>query len=243
MMKVQLLSLLIILLNLLPLPSSGQVLSLGYGQMFYNSKTIVPVVYQYDEKDNEIFYSLDLTLFEMGSCLIGAELSTFKGWVGFTASGETVLGFASSRTSLFRLSPYLGYIIKPNQKFRLIPYFKTILEQSVITGLSSGISRVSEIDRPNSYKGTIFVEPIKRFQVSPGVGLMISWNPFGKVYLLGNIYYTYGYRPFQKYYFEYSYQGVEQPNAEWQANGTGVFTSIGIGFKLWNVDKNSKGRG
>ena len=70
---------------------------------------------------------------------------------------------------------------------------------------------------------------------------MLSWNPIGRLYLLGNIYYTYGYRPFQKYYFEYSYQGVEQPTAEWHANGTGVFTTIGLGWKLWNTDKSSKG--
>ena len=71
---------------------------------------------------------------------------------------------------------------------------------------------------------------------------MLSWNPIGRLYLLGNIYYTYGYRPFQKYYFEYSYQGVEQPTAEWHANGTGVFATIGLGWKLWNTDKSLQGR-
>ncbi|MBK9982491.1 MAG: hypothetical protein IPP15_08710 [Saprospiraceae bacterium] len=239
-MKVRLFTLQLILLNSLPLPCSGQVLSLGYGQMFHNSKTIVPVVNQYEETANEEYYSLDLTLFEIDRCLLGAELSSYKGWVDFNA--EVGLGFGSSLTRLLRLSPYLGYILKPNHKFRFIPYFKVIIEQSFITGLEKGYSHVTDIDRPNGHKGTIFVEPIKRLQLAPGAGLMLSWNPVGKMYLIGNIYYTYGYRPFQKYYFEYSYQGVEQPTAEWHANGTGVFTSIGIGFKLWSVDKNSKGR-
>ena len=101
-----------------------------------------------------------------------------------------------------------------------------IRDRSFITGLSSGKSIVTEIDEPFGYKGTIYIEPIERIQFAPGAGLMLSWNPIGRLYLLGNIYYTYGYRPFQKYYFEYSYQGVEQPTAEWHANGTGVFLSL-----------------
>jgi len=229
-------------MNLLLEPCSGQVLSLGYGQMFYNSKTIVPVVNQFENNSNEQYYSLDFTFLEIDRCLLGIELASYEGWVDFNASAETWVGFGASQTTLFRLSPYLGYIIKPNQKFRFIPYFKVIIEQSVITGLSSGINRVAEVDEAFGYQGIIYVEPIQRFQFAPGAGLILSWNPIGRIYLLGNIYYTYGYRPFQKYYFEYSYQGVEQPTAEWHANGTGVFTSIGLGWKLWNTDKSSKGR-
>ena len=197
---------------------------------------------QYEESSNQSYFSLDITFIEKDRRLVGIELSSYKGWVDFSASAETWEGFGSSRTTLLRFSPYLGYIINPDRKFRFIPYFKVIIEQSFITGLSSSKSIVTEIDEPFGYKGTIYIEPIKRIQYAPGLGLMLSWNPISRIYLVGNIYYTYGYRPFQKYYFEYSYQGVEQPTAEWHANGTGVFTSIGLGWKLWNADKSSKGR-
>ena len=241
-MKFKVVTCQIILLNVLLVPCFGQVLSLGIGQMFYNSKTIVPVVNQYESSNNKPYYSLDLTIIDNNRSLIGVELASYKGWVDFNASAETWEGFGSSRTTLFRFSPYLGYIINPDRKFRFIPYFKVIIEQSFITGLSSGKSIVTEIDEPFGYKGTIYIEPIQRIQFAPGVGLMLSWNPIGRLYLLGNIYYTYGYRPFQKYYFEYSYQGVEQPTAEWHANGTGVFATIGLGWKLWNTDKSLQGR-
>ena len=237
MMNVRLIALQIIIVSLLPEPCPGQVLSLGTGQMFYNSKTIVPVVNQVESWSNDEYHSLDLTFIEIDRYLFGTELSVYSGWVDFNASAETWSGFGASQTTLFRLSPYLGYIIKPDQKFRFIPYFKVIIEQSVITGLSSGINLVAEVNEAFGYQGIIFVEPIKRLQISPGAGLILSWNPFGRIYLIGNIYYTYGYRPFQKYYFEYSYQGIEQPTAEWHANGTGVFTSVAIGYKFWSTDK------
>ena len=227
----------IILLSLLSGSCSAQVLSLGTGQMFYNSKTIVPVINQYESRSNDEYHVLDLSLFEKDRYLFGAVFSTYQGWVDFNANAETWRGFGSSRTRLWRLSPYMGYIINPGHKFRFIPYFKVVLEQSIITGLSSHKSRVTEIDEAFGYQGAIFVEPIQRLQIAPAAGLILSWNPFGKFYLQGNIYYTYGYRAFQKYYFEYSYQGVAQPTAEWHANGTGVFTNLGIGYKLWKNDK------
>jgi hypothetical protein len=214
---------------------NAQVLSLGPGQMFYNSKTIVPVVNQYEEKDNRPYYSFDFTLPSIGRYLPGLELSMYAGWVDFNAPGETFAGFGSSRTTLFRISPSLGYRLLPNHKFDCIPYFKIVMEQSIFTGLTKGRSVVAAIEEPGGYTGTIFVEPIARFQVMPAAGLMLSWNPIGPLYLRGNIYYSYGYRPFQKYFFEYNYQGVDYRTAEWHANGTGVFTSIGLGVRLWKA--------
>ena len=242
MLHFNIVALQIISLILLAAQCTGQVLSLGTGQMFYNSKTIVPVVNQFESRSNDEYHSLNLTIIEIDRYMIGTAFSTYQGWVDFNANAETWRGFGSSRKRLWRLSPYLGYIISPDRKFRFIPYIKVIIEKSVITGLNSSKSQVAEIDEPFGYQGSIFVEPIKRIQLAPGAGLLLHWNTFGRLYLIGNIYYTYGYRPFQKYYFEYSYQGVEQPTAEWHANGTGVFTSIGIGYKLWNTDQDSKDR-
>ena len=75
-MKFKIVTCQIILLNLLLVPCFGQVLSLGLGQMFYNSKTIVPVVNQYESSNNKPYYSLDLTIIEKNRSLIGIELSS-----------------------------------------------------------------------------------------------------------------------------------------------------------------------
>jgi|GEM_PF-2618114 len=56
--------------------------------MFYNSKTIVPVVNQYESSSNQPYFSLDFTFIEKDRRLLGIELASYKGWVDFNASAE-----------------------------------------------------------------------------------------------------------------------------------------------------------
>lgn len=212
-----------------------QYLSVAVGQFYNNTKTIVPILNQDRDVNNHSYFSVQFDYIVSNKYIIGLEYSRLPGWTNFDVdTGNTWGGNGSSRVDLHRFSSYFGYnILKNCEKVRLYPFLKVDIEKSEITAFTDEKEFVRSIEEMPGYRGNIYVEPFERWQILPSVGLNIDWNPIWKIYFVGNISYSYGYRTFQKFYFEYEFQGELQPTAEWHGNGTGFLASVGIGLKLW----------
>lgn len=71
-------------------------------------------------------------------------------------------------------------------------------------------------------------------QIVPLIGIKTGFTFLQNLDLSLSINCLYGFKSFQKMFFKYTYKGVEQPTAIFEARGTGIYTSIGVGYRFFN---------
>ncbi len=218
-----------------------QVLSIDIGQMFYKSKTITPVLFQTNDRDNQEYYSLMFSYpLPKSKFEVGGLFGYYRGWSYFTLDTDYWLGNGSSATDITRFGVFCGRKIgNKSGKVSVSPQISLFLERSIVTG-SAGVRAYIDNSLGPNFEGPIILEAFNNTQIIPALGLDIDWNFFWRLHLHANAYYAWGHKPFQKYYFEYTYDGVQQPTAEWHSDGTGLFTTIGLGFQLWGFRKKNQ---
>jgi len=228
---------LILFLNIFYSTLNAQILSFNTGQVFHEYRTITPVLNQKNDLDNRYYYSINFDYYlKKKPIMWGISYSTFSGWVGFSFNGNGIWsGSGSSGTTIHRLGYSYGYnLTNKRKRISIIPYVKGILEYSEdISGgpVFSIRNIINPGDDPN-YDGKITREIRDGFQVLPALGIKIDWNFLWRLHLHSSAYFAYGFRAYQKYYFEYNYDGVPQPTAEFHSAGTGSFFNIGLGFQF-----------
>ncbi len=214
--------------------TQGQLLTLNTGITFYKSKTIVPVLHQTNNSNQSGFYSINFDyLYHKRKYLVGTAYSFFKGWTNFGVDTDFWAGNGSSATTVNRFELLFGYnLLNHQHEISFGPIGKVIFEKTIKTGSSGERAYINDEVDPN-FEGPIILEAFDSFQILPALGLDFSWAIFKGLHLHANAYYAFGHKPYQKYYFEYTYDGVPQSTAEWHSNGTGLFTTMGLGIKLF----------
>lgn len=208
--------------------------------MFYKSRTITPVINQTSHFDNHSYHSVNLAYSLNSNVYVGLSASYYRGWTSFNLETESWIGNGSSHTDIFHYSVFAEYnLLGKSSKVVVAPQIRLIFEQSIVTFPAGTTAYIDDSIDPN-FEGPIILEPFNSTQLIPALGLDIDWNFFWRLHLHANAYYAWGHKPFQKYYFEYTYDGVQQPTAEWHSDGTGLFTTIGLGFQLWGYKKQNE---
>jgi hypothetical protein len=218
-------------------PMSAQQFSVHFaGQANYFSKTLDPVINQDGRNFTNTQYigiKYDHT-FKGDQLYLAAYLFRFDGWVGFTVS-DPYFGFGTGRGPLYRIGSSIGWNLLKNSRIKLIPNANLIVQWPKNLGYES----MGDID-PNMhtpFKGTIYFEGLNTTSILIGPGLDLIYNPWWRINLIFSSYYSFGFVPYAKYFFEYTYDGIRQPLGIWSADGTGFFYSVGVGFKLGKLEK------
>jgi hypothetical protein len=74
-------------------------------------------------------------------------------------------------------------------------------------------------------------------QLTPTAGIKLGWVLWKRIDIGFNVQGVLGFKPYQKIFLKYNYKGEIQPDAEYSANGTGVFVSFGIGYRFAKLVK------
>lgn len=174
---------------------------------------------------------------------IFSSLSKFEGhtWIKFsngsvvTKDGLPTLGVGYSGVDLFRLDFGLSYnLINKFKKY----YFKPQIAIGILKSLSNGEDIYSElivINGPDYYQlELITAESYNNLQLMPILGFSTGFLFWNKLDINLNIQGVIGFNAFQKMFFKYTYKGVPQETAVFEGRGTGIYTSIGVGYRFFN---------
>ena len=89
------------------------------------------------------------------------------------------------------------------------------------------------INGPNYFElEPISADPRNTMQIVPSLGLHTGFVFWKRLDIGLSFQGVYGYKPYQKMYFKYQYKGISQPSAEYEATGTGLFVTFGIGYRF-----------
>jgi hypothetical protein len=142
----------------------------------------------------------------------------------------------------------IGYNGVANRKLDLGIKYKAINWKSIfLIKLNSGIgfqkskkngsdfySGLFKINGPDYFETMpIYAEAKSSFQLIPTLGIELSFIAFKKIEFSIHTQGFYGFVPYQSMYFNYTYKGLSQNKAVFDASGTGIYFGVGLGYKLF----------
>jgi hypothetical protein len=244
MSKRNILTLIIFFLHALVLKTElkGQSISIGAGPIFTHTNAITPVVNGKEDFQNTAFatqfgykhYMKRHSIHLIYSKYVGCSTIRFEdgGWIG--TDGAPVLGYGfCGGVELRRFDIGTSYnLINLNRQFYMNPSFSLGIQRSRLTG-------VTFWEDGEPVNGPYYFElepmqaiPMKTIQVAPIIGLNLGFVFWKRLDIGLNVQGVYAFKPYQKMYLKYQYKGVVQPEAEYESTGTGVFVTIGIGYRF-----------
>ncbi len=212
------------------------------GEAKYYSKTISPILNQDGRfADNRQYIGIKYDHWSMNKrLLIGVFYFKFRGSTGFQVI-EPYFGYGNINTTLNRFGAFAGWnLLSSKSNFTISPFATIIFQNAFTTSPSGEVGPIDPIYLP--YQGTRYIEALGGNQIVLGPGFDIGWNPFWKIFINIKMHYAFAFKPYQRYIVEYSYNGVQQPDGVWETDGTGMFYSLGLGFRLFDIQMKTKSK-
>jgi hypothetical protein len=220
----------------------GQAIGYFSGVFDYDYKNVNRIVNQDKHYNTDTYQGVIIDYPFNENISIGVSWAMYWGWTSFRAEDELrSIGDGSAYTKLNRYGVQGNWnIFHYKNIFKFSPYVRLDYEKTdvQISGLTNSVNYLP--DPKNNYEGSIFIETFDGGQVLPSLGLRLSLRPFWKVWIFGDLFYSFGHKTHQRLYFDYSYKGVPQQRAEWHSQGSGFVKTIGIGIQLWDENKRKK---
>ena len=239
-----------LLLYLLLISSAvnGQSISVSYVQIYAKIKPVIPVVngwngpdatpptvsFSYEHFIKHKKYSFVVAYMKFNGCtLIYFEPG---GWV---AGGGNALakGFCHG-VKLHRFDLAYSYLVtKKSKKFYFKPFVGAGLQLSRKTGWEFGLPGLP-IDGPHYFElEPMSAEPMNTTQIVPSLGFRTGFVFWKRLDIGLGVQGVYAFKPYQKMYLKYQYKGEVQPMAEYESTGTGLFVTLGVGYRFAKLIK------
>src|SRR5690606_23488849 len=226
----------------------SQSISLGYGPIYTHTNQKVKMVHSeedFQNTDDQITIHYEHFIKNSGLSILGSY-STFDGhtWIKFRAGsviapdGFPVIGDGFSGTTLHRFDFGVAYNIIP-------PKYSFYLKQLLLAGIQKSIrkdveiySEIFEIYGPE-YVQSEFVtaEHFNTTQIVPSLGIKTGVVLWKRIELGLTVQGVLGFKSYQNMYFKYSYKGVPQETAVFEAKGTGIYTALSIRYRFVRLSK------
>lgn len=221
----------------------GQTLNIGFGPIYTLTNQSVRMINSkedFQNTDYHFVFSYEQYLKTKKISII-AQFSQYEGhtWIKFNKGsviapdGFPTLGVGYSGVNNSRMDILFSYnLINPCKYF----YLKPTLGIGLQTSRGNG-SEYGAFERQNG-PDYVELEPITAStmnvtQIVPILGIKTGFTVFQNLEIFLSINCLYGFKSFQKMYFKYTYKGVQQPTAIFEARGTGIYTSIGVGYRFF----------
>jgi hypothetical protein len=207
------------------------------------TKVIVPVINgkQGDQgTDNTTSFAYEHFL-KQSKFSILATYVKFKGCIlisfepgGVIAGGGELLstGFCDG-VIVKRADLGLAYLLTKKGK---VWYFKSLAAAGLQWARKTGVEFWSDglpIIGPKYFElEPMRAETMNTTQIVPSIGFKTGFLFWKRLDIGMIVQGVYAFKPYQKMYFKYQYEGVVQPQAEFAASGTGLFVAFGIGYRF-----------
>jgi hypothetical protein len=221
----------------------GQTISIGSGPIYTHTNQKVKMVNSeeyFGNTDEQFVLSYEHFLKNSRYSILGS-FSKFDGhtWIEFregsviAPDGFPVIGDGFSGTSLHRFDFGIAYNLIPS-KYSF--YFKPLLLIGIQKSIRKDVEIYSElfkVDGPEYFElEPISAEQFNTTQIVPSIGIKTGVLLWKRIELGLTVQGVLGFKSFQNMYFKYSYKGVPQETAVFEANGTGIYTALSVGYRL-----------
>jgi hypothetical protein len=224
-------------------PSFGQAVYLSSAQVYSYSNAISPV----KNMNGKLLNTETTITFGYEHFLKKKRLSVFANFIrynactfvhfepgGVVAGGGEILakGFCGG-TIIKKIDSGVSFSpIRPRKRFFFRPSIGVGLQWTKNTGVEYWGDGLP-INGPSYFElEPMRSETIKSTQIVPNIGLrtgFLFWNRFD-VSIGVNA--CYAFFPIQKLHLKYEYKGDRQPDAEYETTGTGMFTTLSVGYRF-----------
>lgn len=222
---------------------NGQSFSLSYVQIYAKTKLVVPVVNGWngpDATDPTVGFSYEHFIKHKKYSLIasymkfnGCTLIYFEpgGWIA--GGGEALANGFCDGVKLHRFDLGVSYLLtKKNKKLYFKPFLGTGLQISRTTGVEFWRDGLP-INGPHYFElEPMEAIPMNTSQIVPSLGFRTGYVFWKRLDLSLGVQGVYAFKPYQKMYLKYQYKGVVQPMAEYESTGTGLFVTLGVGYRF-----------
>jgi hypothetical protein len=150
-----------------------------------------------------------------------------------------------SGTDIKRIDVGLVYDVFYKSKFILQPNIGFGLQKSIPDGNGCICSGISDGIKPDNFELSKNIDAFSyaTTQLVPVVGLKFGYAFWGRLQLFMDIQQVFGFKKVQELRMDYTYKGVQQPQAISYSDDTGRFWSLGLGFNfVKRKEKNAKSR-
>lgn len=221
---------------------SGQSLQVSFGPAFTRTRAVTPVVNgksDFSNTDYVFTFSYEHFFKKPAICVFGA-FTRFDGYTfilfepgGFVYYGNEIGGTGFSGVTVSRFDAGVGYpLVSGKRKFFFSPFVAGGLQVSKKTGVEI-YSELLPVSGPNYVElEPISADPRPSTQLTPSLGFRTGFVFWKRLTIGLTMQGVLGFKPYQKMYLVYEYKGVEQPVAEYEADGTGLFATFGIGYRF-----------
>ncbi|MEO0273387.1 MAG: hypothetical protein ABIM30_09975 [candidate division WOR-3 bacterium] len=234
---------------LIPYIFFGQSLTFSYLRIISQSYAVTPIINGRNGSDGtDNSFSLGYEHFLKNKKLSvvctyskfnGCTLIYFEpnGWIGRDGTPIEASGFCHG-VKVHRFDVGLSYnLLKHNKKL----YFKANTSIGIQMSRKTGVeiwNDAEPVNGPNYFElGPISAEPMNTTQIVPSLGFRTGFVFWKRLDLGLGVQGVYAFRAYQKMYLEYQYKGVVQPMAEYESTGTGLFVTLGIGYRFAKLIK------
>jgi hypothetical protein len=239
-MKLRQYCILIIGLNLFASYIHTQSLTISYGPVETKSKTISPLINESEDHTTTtavagISYEHFLKnkhLSIMGSYFMFSDVT----WINYAIGGyldpwgNPIGGSGWRNVNVHRLDLAACYNITKFKRYYLKPFGGIGLQASIKNDWGLLVVPVSGPDYIQTEP--MIAEAYNTFQVVPTAGIKTGWVFWKRLDIGFTVQGVYGYKTYQKLTLKYAYKGVVQPDAIYGSNGTGIFYTLGIGYRF-----------
>ncbi|HAD13519.1 MAG TPA: hypothetical protein DCF33_13920 [Saprospirales bacterium] len=226
----------------------GQSIAASYLQIYSKTTAVVPVVNGGNGDqgtDNSFSFSYEHFLKNREYSIV-ASYSKFNGCTliyfepgGWIAGGGDGLakGFCQG-VKIHRFDLELSYLLtKKTKKFYLKPFVGAGLQLSRKTGVDFWRDGLP-INGPNYFElEPMRAEPRNTTQIVPSLGFRTGFVFWKRLDIGLGFQGVYAFKPYQKLFLKYQYKGVIQPMAEYETTGTGLFITLGVGYRFARLIK------
>ena len=159
---------------------------------------------------------------------------------GYIGGGGTILakGYCGG-VDINRYDLGVSYLLtKSNKKIYVKPFLGAALQVTCKTGWDYWSDDGLPVNGPDYFE----LEPISgeaknTTQIVPTVGLRMGFVFWERIDFGLSVQGVYAFKPYQKMALKYHYKGVIQPTAEYESTGTGLFVTLGVGYRFAKLIK------
>ncbi|MBN8682503.1 MAG: hypothetical protein J0L99_07615 [Chitinophagales bacterium] len=228
--------------------SKAQSISASLVQVYSHTNAVVPVVNGGDNFENtsrtfalsyeHFFRNSKYSIFSSYSKYDGCTFIYFEpgGWIA--GGGEALATGSCQGVKLHRFDLGVSYLLtKKNKKFYFKPFVGAGLQVSRKTEWEFGLPGLP-INGPHYFElEPMEAIPMNTSQIVPSLGFRTGFVFWKRLELGLGVHGVYAFRPYQKMYLKYQYKGTVQPMAEYESTGTGLFVTLGVGYRFAKLIK------
>lgn len=227
---------------------TGQSLMASYAIIYTHTNAIVPVKNGKDDYEggaNNTFAFSYEHFFKQKKISITSSYIKYDGCTlvyfergGVIAGGGELLAKGFCGVVMRRIDLGVSYLLtKKNKRFYFKPFVGAGLQRSKKTGVEYWGEGLP-INGPSYFElEPMSAETMNTTQIVPSLGFRTGFVFWKRLDIGLGVQGVYAFKAYQKMYLKYQYNGEIQPMAEYESTGTGLFVTLGVGYRFAKLIK------